>query len=64
VAALRTAFDRMVKHPAFIDEITKAGFQLSPATGVEVQSAVAQATKLDASLTKMVRDMAAKPKSK
>jgi tripartite-type tricarboxylate transporter receptor subunit TctC len=64
VAALRTAFDRMIKHPAFIEEITKAGFQLSPATGAEVQSAVAQATKLDASLTKMVREMIAKPKSK
>ena len=33
VAALRAAFDRMVKDQAFIDDITKAGFQLSPATG-------------------------------
>ena len=33
VAALRAAFDRMVKDPAFIDDITKAGFQLSPASG-------------------------------
>jgi tripartite-type tricarboxylate transporter receptor subunit TctC len=62
VAALRGAFDRMVKHQPFIDEITKAGFQLSPASGAEVQSAVAQATKLDASLTKMVRDMASRAK--
>jgi tripartite-type tricarboxylate transporter receptor subunit TctC len=62
VAALRTAFDRMVKNQAFIDEITKAGFQLSPATGPEVQSAVAQATKLDAELTKKIRNMVSRPK--
>ncbi len=57
VAALRAAFDRMVKDPAFVDDITKAGFELSPATGAEVQDAVAQATKLDAELATIIRDI-------
>ena len=64
VAALRAAFDRMVKDAAFIDEITKAGFQLSPASGAEVQKAVAQATKLDASLTRIVQDTISKKRGK
>lgn len=62
VAALRAAFDRMVKDPAFVDEITKAGFQLSPASGVEVQEAVAQATRLDPELVKIVRDTISRAK--
>ena len=62
VQALRTAFDRMVKDAAFIDEITKAGFQLSPASGLEVQEAVAQATKLDAALTRIVQDTISRAK--
>jgi tripartite-type tricarboxylate transporter receptor subunit TctC len=56
VRALRTAFDEMVKDPAFIEEITKAGFDLSPATGSEIQEAVAQATKLNEELAKIVRE--------
>jgi tripartite-type tricarboxylate transporter receptor subunit TctC len=62
VAALRTAFDRMVKDTAFVDEITKAGFQLSPASGREVQLAVAQATRLDAELIRIVRDTISRTK--
>jgi tripartite-type tricarboxylate transporter receptor subunit TctC len=62
VQALRAAFDRMVKDPAFVEEITKAGFQLSPASGLQVQQAVAQATKLDAGLARTVREMVARPK--
>lgn len=62
VAALRRAFDRMVKDPAFVDDITKAGFQLSPASGPEVQDAVAQATKLDADLARIVRDTISRAK--
>ena len=56
VQALRSAFDRMVRDQAFIDDITKAGFDLSPATGQEVQAAVAQATKLDAELARIIRE--------
>jgi hypothetical protein len=62
VAALRAAFDRMVKDPAFIEDMAKAGFQLSPATGTEVQQAVAQATKLDDALARTIRDTIAKAK--
>ena len=62
VAALRAAFDRMVKDAAFVEEIAKAGFQLSPASGADVQQAVAQATKLDAALTRIVQETIARPK--
>ena len=62
VQALRAAFDRMVKDDAFVDDITKAGFQLSPASGAEVQEAVAQATKLDASLTRIIQDTISRTK--
>jgi tripartite-type tricarboxylate transporter receptor subunit TctC len=62
VQALRAAFDRMVKDAAFIDDITKAGFQLSPASGLAVQEAVAQATKLDAALTRIVQDTISRTK--
>ena len=56
VTALRTAFDRMVKDKAFMGEIAKAGFDLSPASGAEVQDAVAQATNLDDRLATTIRD--------
>ena len=52
----------MVKDETFVDEITKAGFQLSPASGLEVQEAVAQATKLDASLTRIIQDTISRTK--
>jgi tripartite-type tricarboxylate transporter receptor subunit TctC len=62
IQALRAAFDRMVKDPAFVEDITKAGFELSPASGAAVQQAVAQATKLDAGLTRIVQDMVSRAK--
>ena len=62
VAALRGAFDRMVKDPAFVDDMAKAGFDLSPATGQEVQEAVAQATRLDAETAAIIRDTISKAK--
>src|SRR5262245_7923509 len=62
VAALRAAFDRMVKDPAFVAEIEKAGFQLNPASGAEVQEAVAQATSLDDKLADTIRNTIAKAK--
>ena len=60
--ALRTAFDKMVLDPEFKDEITKAGFDLSPATGKEVQSAVAQATNLDDRMIKIIQSAIASGK--
>jgi tripartite-type tricarboxylate transporter receptor subunit TctC len=62
VAALRAAFDRMVKDHAYIDEMIKAGFQPSPATGAQVQEAVAKATTLDPELTRTIQAMVSKPK--
>ena len=62
VNALRTAFDKMVLDPEFKDEITKAGFDLSPATGKEVQSAVAQATNLDDRMIKIIQSAIASGK--
>jgi len=62
VAALRTAFDRMVRDKEFVADITKAGFDLSPATGQEVQNAVATATKLDDKLAATIRDTISKAK--
>lgn len=55
VAALRAAFDRMVKDKAFKEEIAKAGFELSPATGEQVQQAVAEATRIDDKLAQTIR---------
>ncbi len=62
VTALRLAFDRMVKDAAFVAEIQKAGFQLSPATGAEVQEAVAGATKLDAGVVAAIKGILATAK--
>ena len=55
VASVRAAFDKMVLDPKFKEEITKAGFDLSPATGKEVQEAVAQATALDEKMIKAIQ---------
>lgn len=55
VAALRSAFDRMVADPAFKAEIAKAKFELSPATGQQVQDAVKLATALDDKLAATIR---------
>jgi hypothetical protein len=52
----------MVKDQAYIDEMIKAGFQPSPASGAEVQDAVAKATALDADLTRTIRGMVSKSK--
>jgi tripartite-type tricarboxylate transporter receptor subunit TctC len=62
VAALRAAFDRMGKDPAFIAEAVKAGIDLSPATGAQVQEAVAQATKIDDGLARVIRETISKAK--
>jgi len=62
VAALRAAFDRMVTDAAFKEEITKAGFELSPATGQQVQDAVALATRIDDKLAETIRGLAKAPK--
>ncbi len=59
VAALRAAFDKMVADAAFKQEIAKAGFDLSPATGEQVQQAVALATRIDDKLAETIRGIVA-----
>lgn len=59
VAALRAAFDKMVQDAAFKEEIAKAGFELTPATGKQVQEAVALATQIDDKLAATIRSMVA-----
>lgn len=62
VAALRAAFDKVVQDASFKEEIAKAGFELSPATGAQVQEAVAAATRIDDRLAETIRGMVPKAK--
>ena len=41
VAILRKAFDEMMKDPAFLDDATKSGIDISPVDGVRIQKIVA-----------------------
>lgn len=54
VAALRDAFDRMVRDPGFI-EAAKGKILLNPASGAEVQNVVAEASALDPKIADIVR---------
>lgn len=45
--ALRDAFDKMVKDPAFIAHIKKLGRELNPVSGADVAALVARVTKSD-----------------
>jgi tripartite-type tricarboxylate transporter receptor subunit TctC len=40
VAILRRAFDRMVKDPAYLDDASKAGIDISPVEGSKIQNIV------------------------
>jgi len=37
IAALREAFDQMVKDPSFIMQAERAGAELDPTSGIEIQ---------------------------
>ena len=54
---MRAAFNGLVEDKAFKEEIVKAKFELSPATGEEVQKAVAAATRIDDKLAQTIRGM-------
>jgi tripartite-type tricarboxylate transporter receptor subunit TctC len=41
VAILRKAFDEMLKDPAFLEDSTKSGIDISPVDGVRIQKIVA-----------------------
>lgn len=55
LAALRTAFDRMVKDPEFLADAGKRKAEVIPATGAWVQEKVADAMKIDDSLAATAR---------
>jgi tripartite-type tricarboxylate transporter receptor subunit TctC len=56
VAALRRAFDATMKDPAFIVDAQKLQLELSPMTGAEMQSLVADLARTPADIVKRVRN--------
>lgn len=55
IAAVRTAFDKMVKDPAYISDVTGRRAFLNPASGAEIQKAVAKAMAFDPALAVKAR---------
>ena len=55
LAALRTAFDKMVKDPEFLDDAKRRNAEIKPATGAWVQQKVEEAMKIDAALAETAR---------
>jgi tripartite-type tricarboxylate transporter receptor subunit TctC len=55
LAALRAAFDRMVKDPEFLADAEKRKAEVIPATGAWVQEKVGDAMKIDAALAETAR---------
>ena len=55
IAALRTAFDRMVKDPVFLAEVKKRKLIIDPAPGAQVQEAVNRAAAIDPKIAKLMR---------
>ncbi len=55
VKALRVAFDKMVKDPAFLADAKKRNLPVAPKTGKEINAFVAKAMKIDAKLVKRTR---------
>jgi tripartite-type tricarboxylate transporter receptor subunit TctC len=62
VAALRKAFDVTVKDKAFLDEADKLGFDISPASGLEVQEIVNGIVNAPAEVVQRVRAILNPPK--
>lgn len=55
LAALRAAFDKMVKDPEFLDDAKKRKAEVIPATGAWVQEKVEAAMQIDAALAETAR---------
>lgn len=55
IVAIRAAFDRMVKDPAYVSDVTKRNAFLNPASGAVIQKAVAEAMKFDPALAAKAR---------
>ena len=57
VAALREAFDKMVRDPEFIAESEKRGFDVEPMAGAELQKVVADAMSVDDEMARRTREV-------
>ena len=55
VAALRTAFDAMVKDPEFLAEATKLRIEIDPLTGTELQKIVEETQSISADIIEKVK---------
>jgi tripartite-type tricarboxylate transporter receptor subunit TctC len=55
IAALRTAFDSMLKDPAFVADLKQRNLVIKPASGAEVQQAVEEAVAIGARLGPIMR---------
>jgi tripartite-type tricarboxylate transporter receptor subunit TctC len=55
IAALRTAFDTMVKDPDFLAEATSLRIEIDPLTGVELQKIVNEAQSIPADIAEKVK---------
>lgn len=55
IAALRTAFDKMVKDPGFLAEVKKRRLIIDPAPGAQIQKAVNRAAAIDPKIAKLMR---------
>lgn len=57
VAALREAFDKMVRDPEFIAESEKRGFDVEPMTGTELQKVIVDAMSVDEDIARRTREV-------
>ena len=57
LAALRGAFDKMVRDPEFIAESLKRGFEVEPMSGAELQKLVAEVMSMNEDVAKRTRDV-------
>jgi len=55
ITAVRTAFDKMVKDPAYVSDVTGRRAFLNPGSGAEIQKAVAKAMAFDPALAVKAR---------
>ena len=59
VAALREAFDRMVRDPEFVAESEKRGFTVEPMSGADLQKIVAEIMSMDEDVARRTREITA-----
>jgi tripartite-type tricarboxylate transporter receptor subunit TctC len=62
VAALRRAFDGMLRDPAFLDEARRSGIALKPMTGERLQELVVQVAEFPSALLEKARRAREKPR--